>query len=141
MRRCWKMPSSHLLTDRHSRAQVAALLAERISLTGDMALFSLEFNSMRRGYALSFSLGYQILMLPKSSCLVIKFHVCQTLGAYTEAVVMLANRACPAVYAIRAASAYISATQGKGDIQRHGTSSSSLQSKGVRVACRARLSV
>ena len=50
-----------LLSDMRSRAQVAASLAERISLTRDVALFSLAFYSMRRGYGLSFTLLSQIL--------------------------------------------------------------------------------
>ena len=55
-----------LLSDMRSRAQVAASLAERISLTRDIALFSLAFYSMRRGYDFSFTLGSQIVTLPKS---------------------------------------------------------------------------
>ena len=52
------------LRDMCSRAQVAASLAERISLTRDIALFALAFYSMRRGDDHSFTLGSQILKLP-----------------------------------------------------------------------------
>ena len=54
------------LRDMCSRAQVAASLAELISRTRDIALFSLAFYSMRRDCDLSFTLGSQILKLPNS---------------------------------------------------------------------------
>ena len=62
-----------LLSNVRSRAQVAASLAERISLTRDIALFSLAFYSMRRGYDLLFTLGSQILKLPNSRGLIFNF--------------------------------------------------------------------
>ena len=40
-----------------SRAQVTSLLAERIPLTRDIALYALAFFLTRRGYDLSFTLG------------------------------------------------------------------------------------
>ena len=55
-----------LLRDMRSRAQVASLLAERISLTRDIVLYALAFFSMPRGYDLSLTLGSQILRLSAS---------------------------------------------------------------------------
>ena len=80
-----------------SRAQVAALLADCISLTTDIALFSLAFYSMCRDYDLSFTLGSQILKLPKSRGLIFNFQFGKTLRASSEVVVVLADRDCPAV--------------------------------------------
>ena len=62
-----------LLSDMRSRALVAASLAERISLTRDIALFLLAFYSMHRGYDLFFILRSQILELPKSRGLIFNF--------------------------------------------------------------------
>jgi len=100
-----------LLSDMSSRAQVATSLAERISLTRDIALYSLAFFSMRRGYDLSFTLGSQILKLPGSKGLIFNFQFGKTLRASSEAVVVLADRDCPAICAFRAVKAYISAAQ------------------------------
>ena len=77
-----------LLRDMRSRAQVAASLAERISLTRNIALFSSAFYSMRRGYDLSFTLRSQILQLPKSRGLIFNFQFGKTLRASSEAVVV-----------------------------------------------------
>ena len=52
------------------RAQVVGSLAERISLTRCIALYSLAFYSMRRGYDLSFTMGLHILKLPAPGDLV-----------------------------------------------------------------------
>ena len=70
------------------RAQVAASLAERISLTRDTALFSSALCSMRRGYDLSFTLGSQIPKLPKSRGVIFNFQFGKTLRASSEAVVV-----------------------------------------------------
>ena len=103
-----------LLSDMRSRAQVAASLAERVSLTRDIALFSLAFYSMRRGYDLSFALGSQIMKLPNSRGLIFNLQFGKTLRASSEAVVVLADRDCSAVCAFRAVTAYISAAQRMG---------------------------
>ena len=100
-----------LLSDMRSRVKVTASLTERISLTRDIALFSLAFYSMRRGYDLSFTLGSQILKLPNSRSLIFNFQFGKMLRASSEAVVVLADRDCPAVCAFRAVMAYISAAQ------------------------------
>lgn len=49
----------HLLSDMRSRAQVTPQVAERISLTRDVSLFSLAVFSMRRVIDLSFTSGSQ----------------------------------------------------------------------------------
>ena len=103
-----------LLNDMRSRAQVAASSAARISLTRDIALFSLAFYSMHRSYDLSFTLGCQILKLPNCRGLIFNFQFDKTLRASSEAVVVLAARDCPAVCAFRAVTAYISAAKRMG---------------------------
>ena len=109
-----KLTLIDLLSDMRSRAQVAASLAERVSLTRDIALFSLAFYSMRRGYDLSFALGSQIMKLPNSRGLIFNLQFGKTLRASSEAVVVLADRDCSAVCAFRAVTAYISAAQRMG---------------------------
>ena len=90
------------------RAQVASSLAEPISLTRDIAWYSLAFYSMRRGYNLSFTMGSHILRLPAPKGLIFNFQIGKTLRA---SMVMLAGRDCPAICAFRAVTAYISAAQ------------------------------
>ena len=89
-------------------------MAERISLTRDIALFSLDFYSMRMRCDLSFTLGSQILKLPNSRGLIFNFQFGKTRRASSEAMVVLADRDCPAVCTFRAMTAYISAAQRMG---------------------------
>ena len=103
-----------LLSDMRSRAQVAALLVEQISLTRDIALFSLVFCSMRRGFDLSFTLGSKMLKLPKFRSLPFNFHFGKTPRASSEAVVVIADRDAAAVCVLRAVTAYISAARRMG---------------------------
>ena len=100
-----------LLGDMRSRAQVTTSLAERISLTRDIALSALAFFSMHRRYYRLFTLGSQILRLPESRGLIFNFQVGKTLRASIEAVVVLADRVCSETCASRAVTAYISAAQ------------------------------
>ena len=104
----------NLLGDMRSRAQVAASLAERISLARDIALFSLAFYSMRRGYDLSFKVGSNIPKLSNSRYLIFNFQFGQTLRASGKAVVVLADRDCPVIRPFRAVTAYISVAQQMG---------------------------
>ena len=66
---------------------------------------------MRRGYDLSFTLGFQILRLPESRGVVFNFQFGKTLRASSEAIVVLADRVFPETRASRAVTAYISAAQ------------------------------
>ena len=52
---------ARLLQDLRQRAQSAGSTSARIENTRDIALFSLAFESMRRGYDLSFTVGSQVL--------------------------------------------------------------------------------
>ena len=97
-----------LINDMRWRAQVARSLAERISLTRDIALYALAGFSMHRGYGLSFSLGPRILRLPESVGFVFTFQLDKTLRASSETVVVL-DRDCEETCACRAVTAYISA--------------------------------
>ena len=67
-----------------------------------------------RTFDLSFTLGSQILKLPKSRGLTFNLQFGKMLRASNEAVVVLAYRDCPAVCAFRAVAAYISAAQRMG---------------------------
>ena len=65
----------------HPRTRIfKPLNTKRISLTRDIALFSLALYSMRRGYDLSFTLGFQILKLSKSRGLSATFSLVRRLG-------------------------------------------------------------
>ena len=104
----------NLLGDMRSRAQVAASLAERISLTRDIALFSLAFYSMRRGYDLFLKLGSNIPKRPIFRDLIFNFQFGKTLRASSEAVVVLADRDWPVIRPFRAVTAYSSVAQQMG---------------------------
>ena len=55
------------------RAQLAESLSQRIAITCDIAIFSLAFYSIRRGFDLSFSVASRVLLLPESAGLVSNF--------------------------------------------------------------------
>ena len=88
------------------RAQVASSLAECVSLSRDVILYSWAFYSMRRGYDRSFTMGSHIIRLPASNALIFNYLFCKTLRASSGAVVVLADRDCPAIWAFRAVTAY-----------------------------------
>ena len=56
---------AQLLQDMRVRAQLVASVSDRIAITRDIALYSLAFHSMRRGFDLSFTLESQLLRLPE----------------------------------------------------------------------------
>ena len=62
-----------MLQDLRQRAQSEGSMSARIEVTRDIALFSLAFESMRRGYDLSFTMGSQVLRLPESAGLIFNF--------------------------------------------------------------------
>ena len=93
--------------DMRSRAQVASSPAESISLTRDkIALYSLAAYSMRRGSDLPFIMGSHILKLPASKGLTFILQLGETLRVVGEAMVVLADRDCPAICAFRALTGY-----------------------------------
>ena len=73
-------PIVQLLQDMRVLAQLDASVSDRISITRDMALCSLAIYSVRRGFDLSFTLGSQVLRLPKSAGLRFNFHFGNTRG-------------------------------------------------------------
>ena len=77
------------------RAQLAELRSQRITTTRDIALFSLTFYSMGRGFDVSFTLGSQVLRLPESAGLVLHFHFGKTFQKSMEAVGVLADAKHP----------------------------------------------
>ena len=100
-----------MLSDMRSRAHVATSLAERISLTRDIALCALAFFSMDTRYYVLYTLGSRILSLPESWRLMSNFQIGTTFRASSEAVVVLADGVCPETSVSGAVTAYISAPQ------------------------------
>ena len=81
----------------------------RISVTRDVARYSLDLISWCRGYDLSV---YIVFADPKSQAskgLIFNFRFRRTLRASSQVVVGLANRDCPAICASQLVTAYISA--------------------------------
>ena len=68
------------LEDMLARAQLEVSVHERISIKRDITLYSLAFYSMKLGFDLSFTLGSQVLRLPKSAGLRFNFHFGNTRG-------------------------------------------------------------
>ena len=89
-------------------------MSTRIEITRDVALFSLAFESMRRGYDLSFTTGSQVLRLPESAGLIFNFQFGKTLRRSVEVVVVLAHNEFPQTCAFRGVMDYISAAQSIG---------------------------
>ena len=98
----------YLLRGMRLRAQVASSLAEHILLTRYIALYSLAFDSMRRGYNISSTMGFHIWRLPASKGLIFNYQFGKTLRASLG---VLAGRDCLAICAFRTVTAYISAAQ------------------------------
>ena len=100
---------AQLLQSMRARAQLAEPLSQRIAITRDIAIFSLAFYSMRRGFDLSFTLASGVLRLPESAGLVFNFLFGKTLRKSVEAVVVLADAEYPQTCAFQGATEYISA--------------------------------
>ena len=100
---------AQLLQSMRVRARLAESLSQRITITRDIALFSLAFYSMRRGFDLSFTLASRVLILPESAGLVFNFLFGKTLRKSVEAVMVLANVENPQTCALRGVTEYISA--------------------------------
>ena len=64
---------AELLGDMRSQARLVGSLGQRITITTDIALYSLAFAIMRRGHDLSFSKGSQVLRPPASRGLIFNF--------------------------------------------------------------------
>ena len=64
---------AQLLQSMRVRAQLAESLSQRIAITRDIALFSLVFYPMRRGFDLSITLASRVLRLSESAGLVFIF--------------------------------------------------------------------
>ena len=105
---------AELLEDMRSQAQLVESLAQRITITRDIALYSLAFASMRRGHDLSFTKGSQVLRLPQSRGLIFNFQFGKTLRKSREAVVVLADNECPQICAFRGVTEHISAAYSVG---------------------------
>lgn len=99
-----------LLDSMRTRAQLSPSERDRVSITRDIALFSLAFYTMRRGFDLSFTMGSQVLELPHSAGMVYNFQFGKTLRANrAESVVVLADSENYQTCAFRAVHSYIEA--------------------------------
>lgn len=99
---------ARLLFDRRQRAQSAlSTFKTRTNrdYPRDIALFSLTFESMRRGYDPSFTMGSQVLRLPESTELIFNFQFGRKL---------LADKECPQVCTFRGVTEYCFAAQSTG---------------------------
>ena len=92
-----------------TRAQLAESLSQRIEVTRDSALLSLAFYSMRRGCDLSPTLGSRVLRLPESAPLIFNFYFGKALIESVDSVVVLADRECSQICAVRGVTEYIAA--------------------------------
>ena len=100
---------AQLLQSMRVRVQLAESLSQRIANTRDIALFSVAFYSMRRGFDLSFTLALRVLRLLESAGLVFNFPFRKTLRKLVEAVVVLADAENPQTCASLGVTEYISA--------------------------------
>ena len=107
----WEHSLIDILSDIRSRAQVASSLAARVALTRYSTLYSLIFFSRRKGDDLSFTMESHIITLAESKGLISNFQLGETLWASSEGGVVLADRDCPAICALRAVMAYIFAAR------------------------------
>ena len=103
-----------LLEHMRVRAQLSPSVSERISITRDIALFSLAFYTMRRGFDLSCTLGSQVLQLPDSAGMIYNFQFGKTLRKSVDSVVVLADRDNHRLCAFRGVRAYLSAATSLG---------------------------
>ena len=86
----------------------------RTEIARDIALFSLAFESIRRGYDLSDTMGSIVLRLPESVGLTFNFQFEKTFWRSAEAVVVLAGKESPQSCAFRGVTEYISAVHSIG---------------------------
>ena len=78
-----------------SQVQLVGSLAQRITTTTDIALYSLEFATMRRGHDFSFTEGSQVLRLSESRGLIFNFKFRKVLRKSSEAVVVFCGQGMP----------------------------------------------
>ena len=103
-----------LLENMSTRAQLSQSVRERISITRDIALFSLACYTMRRGFDLSCTLGSQVLQLPHSAGMIYNFQFGKTLRKSADSVVGLAVAANHRTCAFRGVRAYLAAASSLG---------------------------
>ena len=86
---------AQLLQSMRVRAQLAELLSQRMAITSDIAIFSLAFYTMRRGFDHFFTLASRLLRQLEWAGLVFNFLFRKTLLKSVEAVVVLADAEIP----------------------------------------------
>ncbi len=86
-------------------------VTEGIAIVRDVALFAWAGYTMRRGFDISDTRGLQVVKLPDAKGLIVNFQFGKTFRDSKEAGVVLAAAEHPAICAIAAVTAYISAAQ------------------------------
>ena len=100
---------AQLLQSMRVSAHFAGTLSQHIANTCDIAIFTLSFYSMKRGFDFSSTLASRVLRLPESAGLAFNFLFGKTLRRSVEAVVVLADAYNAQTCAFRGVTEYISA--------------------------------
>ena len=103
-----------LLANMRIRAMSAESLAESISITRDVALFSLAFYTMKRGFDISNTLGSQLLRLPESAGWIVNFQFGKTTRVSKDAKVVAADPDSEVTCPLLAVEAYLDAAASYG---------------------------
>ena len=98
-----------LLANMRIRAMRAESLAESLSITRDVALFSLAFYTMKRGFDISNTLGSQLLRLPGSAGWIVNFQFGKTTRVPKGAKVVVADPDSEVSCPLLAVEAYLDA--------------------------------
>ena len=108
-----------LLDSMRIRAMATESLSESMSIIRDIALFSLAFYTMRRGFDISNTLGSQLLRLPDSGGWIVNFQFGKTTRTSTDAKVVLPDPANKSTCPLRAVGAYLDTAVAQGwDLSR-----------------------
>lgn len=98
-----------------TKARLPKSQQESMEIARDVALlYTLLFNTMRRGFDVSFTLGSQLLRLPNDTRWIVNFQFGKTLRTSTNARVVLVDLARPETCPWRVVSAYLDAALRQG---------------------------
>jgi len=103
-----------LLSHMRTSARLATSQKVGMEIARDVALYTLLFHTMRRGFDISFTLGSQLLLLPDEAGWRVNFHFGKTLRASKDARVVLADPERPETCPFRGVSAYLNAAMCQG---------------------------
>ena len=103
-----------LLSHMRNKARLATSAQESMEIARDVALYSLLFHTMRRGFDISFTLGSQLLRLPDGAGWIVNFQFGKTLRSSKDARVVLADPGRAETCAVQGVSAYLEAALRQG---------------------------